>query len=135
MHGGLPASGTLTVPVVVNETKESHEAGDAEEEDEDRVNVDTFPTSLRGHVMGSGPAQLIMDASRKGIGYCLVQIVEGHQLMLKTGSRSLSPAEDKYMMVQLEVLAVGWATDKCQAYSVDTDVTGSRSLWRILLVC
>jgi hypothetical protein len=127
-----PADGTLVVPMVVDGAEESHEVGDADME-ETRVNVETIPTSPRGHVAGQlGPVQLVTDASRKGIGYCLVQIVEGHQLIIKAGSRPLNPEEGNYTMVQLEILAVWWATDECHAYLVDTIVTGSWPLLRIL---
>ena len=127
-----PADGTLVVPMVVDGAEESHEVGDADME-ETRVNVETIPTSPRGHVAGQlGPVQLVTDASRKGIGYCLVQIVEGHQLIIKAGSRPLNPEEGNYTMVQLEILAVWWATDECHAYLVDTIITGSWPLLRIL---
>ena len=44
------------------------------------------------------------DASRTGIGYCLVQTEEGSKdpLLIIAGSRFLSPAENNYAVVELD---------------------------------
>ena len=62
------------------------------------------------------PVQLMTDALRMGIGYCLIQTEEGSKdpLLIIAGSRFLSAAENNYAMVELELLAIQWAFNKCR---------------------
>ena len=59
------------------------------------------------------PVKLITDASRTGLGYVLIQ--EQHQgpRLITCGSRFLSEAEKNYAVIELELLAIVWAIQKC----------------------
>ena len=57
--------------------------------------------------------QLLTDASRTRIGYCLVQ-TEGYDKnakprLITAGSRYLGTAEENYAVIELELLAIQWA--------------------------
>ena len=79
------------------------------------------------------PTVLRTDASRlKGLGYAMLQEhSEGDKKqfrLVQCGSRFITETESRYSMVELELLAVVWATDKCKLYlqgmqlfSVETD--------------
>ena len=79
------------------------------------------------------PTLLRTDASRlKGLGYALLQDHGGKGTsawrLVQCGSRFTSDTESRYSMVELELLAVVWATLKCklflqglQCYSLETD--------------
>ena len=57
------------------------------------------------------------DASRlNGIGYALFQESCGKQLLIQCGSRYLSDAETRYAVIEIEMLAIVWATQKCKIY-------------------
>lgn len=64
------------------------------------------------------PTRLIADASRLfGLGFVLKQEVEaGIWKTVQAGSRFLSPAETRYAMIELELLAICWATNKCRMF-------------------
>ena len=63
------------------------------------------------------PIQLLTDASRTGIGYVLVQNNQTKAPHLITcGSRFISSAENNYAVVELELLAIQWAVEKCRLY-------------------
>ncbi len=64
------------------------------------------------------PTRLIADASRLfGLGFVLKQEVEPTVWRtVQAGSRFLSPAETRYAMVELELLAICWATNKCKMF-------------------
>ncbi|XP_076044716.1 uncharacterized protein LOC143027329 [Oratosquilla oratoria] len=64
------------------------------------------------------PAVLQTDASRLyGIGYALLQDHgQGHLRLVQCGSRFLTDAETRYATIELEMLAVTWATSKCKLY-------------------
>ena len=133
-----PVDTTPIVPAVVNGAKESQGVWDTDHE-KTWVNVKTIITSPKGPIVGQFdpdlPVQLITDASRKGIEYCLVQTEEGRQLLIKAGSLPLNPEEGNYAVVRLELLVVQWATNECHVYLVGTEytiVTGSRPLLGIL---
>lgn len=51
------------------------------------------------------PIQLLTDASRSGIGFCLVQIEAGNKVrfLIMAGTRFLSPAKKNYAVVELEL--------------------------------
>jgi hypothetical protein len=64
------------------------------------------------------PIQLLTDASRTGVGFCLVQTNVGSKvpLLIMAGSCFLSSAEKNYAVVELELLAIQWAVEKCRLY-------------------
>jgi hypothetical protein len=64
------------------------------------------------------PTVLQTDASRtKGLGYALLQKqADDKMVLIQCGSRFLTDAESRYAMVELELLAVVWAMDKCRLY-------------------
>ncbi len=83
------------------------------------------------------PIRLLTDASRSGIGFCLVQTEVRNKvpLLIMAGSRFLSPAEKNYAVVELELLAIQWAVEKCRLYLAGTDfsvVTDHQPLLGIL---
>ena len=65
---------------------------------------------------------LIMDASRTGLRYILIQsdqppgpsIPKGR--LITCGSRFLSEAKGNYAVVELELLAIQWVVQKCRLY-------------------
>ncbi len=62
--------------------------------------------------------RLICDASRLfGLGFVLKQEVEPDVWRkVQAGSRFLSPAETRYAMIELEMLAIAWAAKKCAMF-------------------
>lgn len=58
------------------------------------------------------------DASRlKGIGFLLKQRqTDGSWRVVQAGSRYISDTESRYAMIELELLAVVWATQKCRLF-------------------
>ena len=63
------------------------------------------------------PVALLTDASRKGLGYILIQRDDcDHPRLITCGSRFLSLAEKNYAVVELECLAIQWAITKCRLY-------------------
>ena len=64
------------------------------------------------------PTVLQTDASRtKGLGFVLLQRHQDNQLhLVHCGSRFISETESRYAMVELELLAVVWAMNKCRYY-------------------
>ena len=64
------------------------------------------------------PIRVLTDALRTGIGFCLVQTDVGSKipLLIMAGSRFLSPAEKNYSVVELELLGIQWAVEKCRLY-------------------
>ena len=71
------------------------------------------------------PIQVLTDAYWTGIGFCLVQTDEGSKipLLIMAGSRLLSPAEKNYAVVELELLAIQWAVEKCRLYLAGANFT------------
>lgn len=64
------------------------------------------------------PVILQTDASRLyGIGYALLQDHgQGKLRLVQCGSRFLTDAETRYATIELELLAVAWATSKCRLH-------------------
>ncbi|PAA65850.1 hypothetical protein BOX15_Mlig025290g1 [Macrostomum lignano] len=64
------------------------------------------------------PTALHTDASRlKGIGFLLKQQqTDGSWRVVQAGSRFISETESRYAMIELELLAVVWATQKCRLF-------------------
>ena len=99
--------------------------------------------------MPSDPAKpivLITDASKKGLGYVLLQtdewpetsdnasaineMVAKHTVkkmpkgkLVCCGSRFLSAAEQNYAVIEIELLGVQWAVQKCRMYLAGTPFT------------
>ena len=60
---------------------------------------------------------LATDASRlNGLGFVLLQMVNGTWKPVQAGSRFLTPAESRYAMIELEALGACWAMKKCNMY-------------------
>ena len=64
------------------------------------------------------PTRLCTDASRHGVGFILQQKQVGTEQwsMVQAGSRFLTPAESRYAVIELELLAVAWAVMKCNMF-------------------
>ena len=59
------------------------------------------------------------DASRlNGIGYVLLQEENGKSFVIQCGSRYLSETESRYAAVEIELLAIVWAVQKCRIYLI-----------------
>ena len=65
----------------------------------------------------SRPTRLCTDASRQGLGFILQQqSPTGQWVLVQAGSRFLSEAESRYAVIELEMLAVAWAANKCKTF-------------------
>jgi hypothetical protein len=64
------------------------------------------------------PTLVLTDASRLyGLGFALVQqSPDGNMRLVRAGSTSLSPTESRYATIELEMLAIKYAVEKCQFY-------------------
>ena len=63
------------------------------------------------------PTRLCTDASRQGLGFVLQQRdTSGTWTLVQAGSRFLTDAESRYAIIELEMLAVAWATLKCHLF-------------------
>lgn len=62
------------------------------------------------------PTRLLTDASRLGVGFVLQQQQESVWLTVQAGSRFLTDTESRYAVIELEMLAVAWATSKCRVF-------------------
>ena len=70
------------------------------------------------HYNKDAMCELLTDASNlNGLGFALTQFDDlGRRRIIQCGSRSLSPAERNYAVVELELLAIVWAIRKCRVY-------------------
>ena len=60
---------------------------------------------------------LLTDASRHhGMGFALCQEVNGAKAIITCGSKSFTPAQQRYATIELECLAIIWAVQKCELY-------------------
>ena len=72
----------------------------------------TCSSSFRPYLNHSTP-----DASRLvGLGYALLQQHGGIWKFIQCGSRFLSDVETRYVVIELELVAVVWAFKKCKMY-------------------
>jgi len=86
---------------------------DHEKSFEETKQILTSTPLVTHHFDPAKPAKLLTDASRiNGLGFALMQ---GDNLV-QCGSRSLSPAETRYAVIELECLAIGWAVCACRHY-------------------
>ena len=70
------------------------------------------------------PTRLYTDASRlNGLGFVLKQKVGDDWKIVQAGSRFLSGAEERYAMVELELLAIAWACKKAAAFLEGVEFT------------
>ena len=69
------------------------------------------------HFDVSKETRLTTDASRSnGLGFSLEQKHGDKWYLVECGSRFLTPTESRYATIELEMLAVVWATRKCNVY-------------------
>ena len=62
-------------------------------------------------------ADLTTDASRHNLGFVLQQQTSSNQwVLVQAGSRFLSAAKARYAIIELEMLAVVWAANKCKVF-------------------
>ena len=67
------------------------------------------------------PFRLETDGSAlHGLGYVLWQLQDGKWRILQCGSRFLSDPESRYVVIELELIAVVWAVKKCSLYPPGT---------------
>ena len=64
----------------------------------------------------SKPTRLCTDASRQGLGFILQQKTDDNWALIQAGSKFLSDSESRYAIIELELLAVSWATIKCKLF-------------------
>ena len=63
------------------------------------------------------PVTVLTDASRlHGLGYALGHYVDGRFKLVSCGSKTLTPAQQRYATIELECLVVYFAIDKCSYY-------------------
>ena len=60
--------------------------------------------------------RLCTDASRQGLGFILQQKQGDTWELVQAGSRFLSDTESRYAVIELELLAVTWAIQKCRIF-------------------
>ena len=80
--------------------------------------------SILSHFDPSKPIHLYTDASKKGLGFILIQQEEGSApKLINSGSRFITPAEKNYAPVELECLAIQWAIKQSRLYLAGADFT------------
>ena len=63
------------------------------------------------------PVTVLTDESRHhGMGFALCQEINGNSAMIMCGSKSFTPAQQRYATIELECLAIIWAIQKCEFY-------------------
>ena len=60
--------------------------------------------------------RLCTDASRQGLGFVIQQKTGSTWSLIQAGSRFLSDPESRYAIIELELLAVAWAINKCNIF-------------------
>ena len=81
-------------------------------------NILSGPTCLK-HFNPELYTSLMVDASRIGLGFVLVQQHDKHKApfdLVQCGSRKVNPTEGRYAICELECLAVVWAIQKCRHF-------------------
>ena len=72
---------------------------------------------LTGHFDPTKHVTLLTDASRHhGMGFALCQEVNRNKAIITCGSKSFTPAQQRYATIELECLAIIWAIQKCEFY-------------------
>ena len=64
----------------------------------------------------SRPTRLTTDACRHGLGFVLQQEHQGSWHIVQAGSRFLTDTETRYAVIELEMLSVAWAAQKCRIF-------------------
>ena len=64
----------------------------------------------------SRPTRLTTDAYRHGLGFVLQQEHQGSWHIVQAGSRFLTDTETRYAVIELEMLSVAWAAQKCRIF-------------------
>ena len=61
--------------------------------------------------------RLCTDASKSGLRFILQQkSIDGPWVLIQAGSRFLTETESHYAVIELELLAIGWAASKCRLF-------------------
>ena len=82
-----------------------------------KLKSDLLSALALNHFNPSWRTRLITDASRlHGLGFVLMQHREDKTAVIQCGSRSLSPAEKNYSMLELELTAIVWVIKKCNFF-------------------
>ena len=72
---------------------------------------------LTRHFDPSKPVTVLTDVSRHhGMGFALCQEINGNNAIIMCGSKSFTPAQERYATNELEYLAIIWAIQKCEFY-------------------
>lgn len=69
------------------------------------------------------PFIITMEASGKGLGAVLSQVVGDNEMTIGFASRSLTPSEEKFSVIEREMLATVWAMEKFQQFIWGTRFT------------
>ena len=64
----------------------------------------------------SRPTRLTTDACRHGLGFVLQQEHQGSWHIVQAGSRFLTDTETRHAVIELEMLSVAWAAQKCRIF-------------------
>ena len=64
----------------------------------------------------SRPTRLTTDACRHGLGFVLQQEHQGSWHIVQAGSQFLTDTETRYAVIELEMLSVAWAAQKCRIF-------------------
>ena len=64
----------------------------------------------------SRPTRLTTDACRHSLGFVLQQEHKGSWHIVQAGSRFLTDTETRYAVIELEMLSVAWAAQKCRIF-------------------
>lgn len=76
----------------------------------------TSPRIL-AHFIPGQPLRLETDASRRGLGFCLLQAgLDSVYRFIQVGSRNITPTESRYSVTELELLAVTWSLHKARFF-------------------
>ena len=77
------------------------------------------------------PVTVLTDASRLlGLGYAMGHFINGQFKLVTCGSKSLTPAQQRYSTIELECLAVHFAISKCSFYLKGSTI----SPWQRIIV-
>ena len=95
----------------------------AQEQAFTRLKTCLMSPRILAHFIPGQPLRLETDASRKGLGFCLLQQgLDSVYRYIQLGSRATNPAESRYSVTELELLAVAWSLDKARFFCAGAPV-------------